>query len=1043
MNKLYIFFFLLMCASTSLYAQKDLVISGTVSDDIDVLPGVSVYVKNRAGVGTTTNVDGQFSIKADRGEIVVFSYIGYKNIEYFVEKSVSDLSIKMVSESTEMEEVIITGLGTSQRKISSVGAISTIDTKELQVPATNLANILGGRMPGIISLQTSGEPGKNISEFWIRGIGTFGANASALVLIDGLEGDLNSVDPADIESFSVLKDASATAVYGVRGANGVVLINTKRGEEGKLKISARVNYSISKLKRMPDYVGGYDYAMLANEARAVRGDQAIYDERALETIRYGLDPDLYPDIDWQDEIMKSTGFQQTYYLSAQGGGSIARYFLSLGTSSESAAYKTDPGNKYNNKTGYNTYSYRANLDISLTKTTKVIFSTDGYLTRKTSPGMLNTDLLWYSLSQVTPVQVPKRYSTGQFPSYGDDDNISPYVLLNHTGTASSNINTFKTSLGVTQDLSPILQGLKLRVQGAFDSKTWFEEFRRVQPELYYASARGVDGNLQLTKRVNQIDATYSNNQRQFRKYHLEGTLNYDKVFNEDHRFSALAYYYMSDSKDTNDIKADDIGRSMNAIGKRYQGLSSRLTYGFRDTYLLDFNFGYTGSENFDKGDRFGFFPSIALGWVPSQYNFVRNNLPWIDFFKIRGSYGTVGNDKISNTRFPYLTIVSTSEPTGWGFGSNEVNRNIGIAETRMGADNLKWEKATKADVGIDARFLKERLMFTIDWFLDKRDGIFQSRKNIPDYVGLPNMPYGNVGKMKSYGSDGNISYTHQINKDMMFTLRANYTYTVNEIENWEQATPKYDYQNLNGYPNNAMRGYISMGLFRDEEDVKSSPLQSFSSEVLPGDIKYKDVNGDGVINTDDQVVLSAPTYPRLMYGFGGEFQWKNLTFGFLFKGTGNNEFYYVGQRINQFNNEFNNGMGYVPFHGAEMGNVLTIAADPKNRWIPASYSGTTDTENPNARFPRLTYGYNANNSQLSDFWKGNKKYLRLQEVTVNYNWKAEYFRKIGISSVDLQVVGDNLYVWDDVKLFDPEQAQFNGRAYPIPLRITFQVYIHF
>jgi TonB-linked SusC/RagA family outer membrane protein len=463
-------------------------------------------------------------------------------------------------------------------------------------------------------------------------------------------------------------------------------------------------------------------------------------------------------------------------------------------------------------------------------------------------------------------------------------------------------------------------------------------------------------------------------------------------------------------------------------------LSSRVTYAYNDTYLLDINFGYTGSENFQPGRQFGFFPSAALGWVPTQYQWVKDNLSWIDFFKIRGSYGLVGSDRISNRRFPYLTILNENSSTIWSSGF------AGITESSIGADNLMWEKAKKADLGIDGRLFNSKLEFTVDFFRDTRDGIFQERQSIPGYVGLLAPPYGNVGKMVSYGSDGNISFHHSFNKDLGFTLRGNFTYSRNRIDNWEQAPQKYPYQAYNGYTNGAHRGYIALGLFSNEQDVASSPVQSFGGKVLPGDIKYKDVNGDGVINTDDAVALSDPTYPRMMYGFGGEVKYKDFTLGVLFKGTGHTPFYYVGQD--------GNGMGYVPFHGGETGNVLTVAADPANRWIPADYAAANGinpalAENPNARFPRLDYGYNANNSQLSTFWKSDSKYLRLQEITLNYHFKKNFLSKLGIASMDLQFTGSNLYVWDNVKLWDPEQAAKNGHAYPIPSRYTLQLYINF
>jgi TonB-linked SusC/RagA family outer membrane protein len=429
---------------------------------------------------------------------------------------------------------------------------------------------------------------------------------------------------------------------------------------------------------------------------------------------------------------------------------------------------------------------------------------------------------------------------------------------------------------------------------------------------------------------------------------------------------------------------------------------------------------------------------VAGGWIPTNYQWLRDRLKFLNFLKIRGSYGTVGSDRISSTRFPYLTIVSETAGTAWS------NINNGINETSIGADNLMWEKSTKSDVGIEARLLNENLSFTVDFFNDDRDGIFQQRASIPAYAGLQQLPYGNVGSMRSYGSDGNVAFTQQFGKELSFTVRANYTYSLNEIRNWEQAPPKYEYQRLNGYPVNAVWGYIATGLFRDEQDVLSSPTQTFGGvKVLPGDIKYKDVNGDGLIDTDDRVALSNPTYPSLMYGFGGEVKYKNFTLGVLFKGTGNTDFYYVGQAINQAGRWVANGMGYVPFHGGETGNVLNIVADQANRWTPAEYSGDPATENPNARFPRLTYGYNANNSQLSTWWKDNNRYLRLQEVTLNYHLQKNFLQKAGISSVDVQLVGNNLYVWDRVGLWDPEQAAYDGRAYPIPARYTLQLYINF
>jgi TonB-linked SusC/RagA family outer membrane protein len=1026
--------FALFIVISAVAQQQQFTVEGTVHDETgEPLAGTNVFIVNTTR-GVSTDAAGKFSIKAPFGATLAVSFVGYEQYEMIVKENVGNLEIILKS-SSELDEVVVTSFGATQRKISVVGAITSVAPKELQVPATSMSAILGGRVAGIINLMESGEPGKNLSEFWVRGIGTFGANSSALVLIDGLEGDLNSIDPADVESFSVLKDASATAVYGVRGANGVVLVTTKRGAVSRLRITGRANVTLSKLTKMPEYLRAYDYASLLNEALEVRGNVPRYTNREMDLIRYGLDLDLYPDVSWQDEVMKDWGLQHTYYLSGQGGGEIARYFVSMNMSNENSAYKMAPDSRYSSGVGYNTYSFRMNLDINLTSTTTLYFGTDSYLTHRRQPGIANTDYIWQAQAQLTPMLMPTVYSTGQLPAYGENGGISPYVLINHTGNTTNQTYTGKMTMSINQDLKFLLDGLKLRVQGAYDNKSYFNETRSLMPDLYWASGRNVNGDLLIAKRVNQVAANYTYTQRQYRKYHLESTLTYEKLFNEDHRVSGLVYYYMSDDKDTDQIGKGGVSLSMSAIPKRYQGISSRLSYGFRDTYFLDANFGFTGSENFQEGRRFGFFPSIAGGWAPTQYKWVKETLPWLTFLKIRGSYGSVGNDRISSRRFPYLTIMTESAAVAWVTGVT------GVSESgELGADNLMWERATKSDVGIDGQLFDGKLAFTVDWFQDYRDGIFQQRATIPAYAGLISMPYGNVGEMKSWGSDGNISFTQSLTKDLSFTLRGNYTWSRNEILNWEQAIQKYSYQEYNGYINGAHRGYIALGLFRDAQDVASSPVQSFGGTALPGDIKYKDVNGDGLINSDDRVPLSNPTYPAVMYGFGGEIRYKAFTLGVLFKGRGHTPYYHVGQD--------SNGMGYVPFYGGDLGNVLSLAADPANRWIPYDYAVAHGidpalAENPNARFPRLDYQSNSNNSQLSTFWKGDAWYLRIQEVTLDYRLPDKFMKKLGVQSANLQFVGNNLHVWDDVGLFDPEQAHKNGLVYPIPRRYTIQLYINF
>jgi TonB-linked SusC/RagA family outer membrane protein len=587
-----------------------------------------------------------------------------------------------------------------------------------------------------------------------------------------------------------------------------------------------------------------------------------------------------------------------------------------------------------------------------------------------------------------------------------------------------------------QKLDFITQGLKFRLLGAYDRDGGYTESRYSRPALYRAQGRSNRGELitleSIPATTQAFYSLYDN--RQFRRFQLESTLNYDRVFGTDHRVGGLAYFNLSDQQSTSQY-ADEENRNMSLsyamIPKRYMRMTGRVAYGFRDTYMVDFNFGYTGTENFMPGRQFGFFPSIALGWIPTNYDWMKENVSWLNLFKFRASYGTVGNDRIGGRRFPYLDWVETGRSTLWG-SSTPVET---VYLLRVGADNLVWEKAVKSNFGIDGRLFKDAASFTVDFFRDKRNGIFQERVQVPGYVGLTNMPYGNVGSMVSWGSDGNASYTFDINKDMNVTLRGNYTYSQNKVLNYEKVYEAFPYREYTGLPNETTYGYQCVGFFKDEADVMYSPKQSWGT-VMPGDLKYKDINGDGVIDEDDRVPIAYKTmFPMLVYGFGGQFNYKKVSVGVLFKGTGKVDY-------------FRNNTGYIPFNEGEMGNILEQFQNPSTRWIPRWYveahgMDPSLAENPSAQLPRLQYGANANNRQLSDFWKGDARYLRLQEVTVNYNLKNDYLRKIGVSSVDLQLVGNNLYVWDKVKVFDPEQANKVGAVYPIPSVYSLQIYINF
>ena len=1007
---------------------KQFSVAGVILDDSgEPCIGATVRVKNEPGVGTVSDLDGKFEIKVKPGATLLFEYVGMETVQRTILKDEPSLSVKFkVAKTNAIDEVVVTGL-VSQKKVSVVGAVSTINMDELRTPGTSLVNMIGGRMPGVITMQISGEPGKNLSNFWVRGVSTFGAGASALVLIDGIEGSLNDIDVDDVESISVLKDAAATAVYGVRGANGVVLVTTKRGSKEKIQITARATVKLSQIKRLPEYLSSYDYARLANEARAMSGEADLYTPIQLDIIKNNLDPELYPNVNWIDQIMKKTSLQENYYASARGGGDVAQYFVSVGYRHEGAAYKQKE-NQFHQPLSYDQLTYRANINMNLTKRSELYFGVDGSISNYTTPGGKNTNQVWEDVLQLNPLMFPVTYADGTLPTYGQNDLISPFAALNYQGYNSADNTRNMITLKFTHRFGGILKGLVGSVQAVNDRTSGFSERRFVSPDYYRATGRTSTGDLIKTLRSKQQDMSYSSNNESWRKYYMEAKLDYNTSIGA-HNLGALLFYYMEDTKGSKWGNGDGLGIA--AIPKRRQNVSGRLSWGYNSTYFVDANFGYTGSDLFPKGERFGFFPSVAVGWAPTSYKWVQKHLPFVNFFKIRGSYGLAGNDNIANTRFPYLTLINNHAGTTWGYTGQ------GIVEKQQGADNLKWEVAKKLNVGIDANFFNDAIKLNVDFFRDTRDHIFQDRVTLPEFAGMVTYPKSNVGRMHSFGSDGNISYFHKINKEMNFTVRANYTWSQNIVDYFEENKLAYDYQSVTGMPLGVLRGYIAEGLFKDEADIRQSPDQTGAFGVVrPGDIKYRDVNGDGVINGDDRVPLSyGNNVPRVMFGLGGEFNYKDFTVSLLFKGNTGVNYYRVGMGHNA---------GWIPFYNGEMGNVLKMVNNPKNRWIPSWYSGDPSTENPNAMFPRLSYGSNNNNSQLSTFWKKNGSFLRFQELNFRYVFRhRKWLRAAGLSALECDFVINNLFTIDSAKYFDPEQAWYNGAAYPIPTTYSLQMYFRF
>lgn len=1010
---------------TSAFAQDKFMVAGTVMDENgEPLIGVTVMSKDKSVQGVVTDLDGKFRVKdIPNNAVLDFTYLGYKKYTYKVNFSKEGLKIVMKQDVGALDEVVVVGAGT-QKKVSMTGAITTVKPEALDVPATSITNMLGGNVPGIIAVTRSGEPGNDFSEFWVRGISTFGANSSALVLVDGVEGNLNDLDASDIESFSILKDASATAVYGVRGANGVVVVTTKSGKAGKLKINFKTNLIMSENGREPDYCDAYTYASLANEAQLARGNDPKYTPTELELFRTGLDPDLYPNVNWRDVILNKHVWQNQEFLSIAGGGTAARYYLSLSILSKDGVFKQDKSaHNYNTNVGYTKYSFLSKVDANLTKTTNLSLKLNQVIVDNDGPGLSDNNSLWTAQANLTPVTMPVKYSNGQLSSFGKHgDQISPYVQLNEMGYKQNRRLNTDLSVIINQNLDFITKGLNLRGMFSYSGQSEHNTSHFKMPDVYIAKDRYADGSLHTERTIEKKDETYGQKVIFNRNYYWELNSSYNRKFG-DHSLGALLMFYLQSKsysyKDNKDIKT-----VIEAIPYRNEALSGRVTYGYKDTYFTEFNLGYTGSEQFQTGHRFGWFPAISGGWIPTQYKWVQNNMPWLEYFKLRASYGLVGNDRIGGTRFPYITTI-VNGGDGWNglYGSKK--------EGQVGTDGLVWEKAKKLDVGVDVHLFKGMIEFTVDYFKDNRTGIFQKRATVPDEIGLESLPWANIGEMESHGMDGNITFSKNWNKDWRTTIRGNFTYSRNKVINWEQSGIRYPYQSYSGVPYGVQRGLIALGLFKDWDDVYSSPKQTFESKVYPGDIKYKDVNNDGFINDDDQVPLSYSNTPEIQYGFAAEVRWKKITLSALFEGTGHSTFFY-------------GGTGFYPFAWEATGNLLSIVADQKNRWTPREISGTADTENPNARFPRLTYGGNKNNNRASTFWLADNSYLRFKNLTVRYSFDHPWLTKVfGISNIDASFIVNNICTWDSIKLWDPGQVKSNGAEYPIQRTYTLQLNVNF
>ena len=1028
---------LLLGLSTSALAQESIVVTGVVTDtNKEPMIGVNVSISNIPGLGAITDLNGKYSIKMPPYHKLVFTYIGFEKVEVLVkEQRTVNVTMKEAS-AREIDEVVITGTG-AQKKLTVTGAITNVDVDVLKAnPSGSMANALAGNVPGILAMQTSGKPG-SVSEFWIRGISTFGASNSALVLVDGFERSLDEINVEDVESFSVLKDASATAIYGSKGANGVVLITTKHGKAGKINISAKAETFYNMLTQVPDFVDGYTYASMANEAKITRNLEPLYKADELEIFRLGLDPDLYPNVNWIDELLRKGSWSTRATLSMNGGGNTARYYVSGSYLDQQGMYKVDKALKdYNTNANFRRWNYRMNVDIDITKSTLLKVGVSGSLQKANDSGV-GSDAIWTALMGYNAIMVPKLYSNGYVPAYGNDngDRFNPWVQATMTGYRENWKNNIQTNVTLEQKLDFITKGLRFVGRFGYDTENnnWIN--RRKWPEQWKAKRfRATDGTLDYDRVAEERKMFQESGSDGLRNEFFEAELHYSRGFKHHHLGGTLKYNQSSKIKTVG--LGDDLKQG---IARRNQGLAGRFTYNWNYRYFIDFNFGYTGSENFAAGHRFGFFPAISGAWNIAEESLIKKHLKWMNMFKIRYSYGKVGNDNLGNTRFPYLYDIETMtkkdgdktvDTGGYNFGDYTFDRYYGgMRYSSLSSPNVTWEIATKHDLGIDFSFFNDKLSGSVDYFNEKREGIYMLREYLPGIVGLESNPSANVGKVTSEGFDGHFTFRQKLGA-VGLTIRSNITYSKNEIVDRDEENNYYWYKMQKGHRVNQARGLISLGLFKDYDDIRNSPVQDFDGyKVMPGDIKYKDVNGDGKIDGNDQVAIGATTKPNLIYGFGIAANWKGLDVNLHFQGAGKSTYFIDGSTVHMFK------------LGDGWGNVLSEMAN-SNRWISADISGDPATENPNAEYPRLSYGPNSNNYQQSTYWLRNGSYLRLKTVEVGYTLPTQLVNKVHFNTVRIFFVGTNLLTWSAFKLWAPEMGSTDGKRYPLSKNLSLGISVN-
>lgn len=997
----------------SLTAQhvSNMRISGIVLD-VQGTPLIGVNVVLPASQqGTITDAEGRYVLfSTTEDHILSFSYIGYIKQDVKIDGQ-QTINIIMREASQELEDVVIVGYGT-QKKVSVTASVSSIEpTTLLAVPTPSLSNTIGGQLPGIITRQESGEPGYDGANIYIRGLATWGNN-SPLVLVDGVERDINQVNAYEIESFSIMKDASATAVYGVRGANGVILINTKRGKNGKPKVTFRTEHGQLTGLRFPNYINGYEFASLMNEALANSGRALAWTDDELDKFRTGSDPYLYPNVDWVDEVYKRISDQTINNLSVTGGNEDARYFVNVGYNSQGGLYKEDPTNPYHTNAKVDRYNFRSNVDINITKDLLLDLGLGAVIENRNYQGT-PAGAIAFATRKISPINFPRQNPDGTVgggPGYLQDN---PWGLTTQSGYATQFRSTLQGTFRLQWDLSRLVtKGLTLYGKFAFDHWYFSEVFRRKEYEVKQYLGIDPDTEEDLYTLIREgRPLGYSPVRQANRAYYWEAGTNYERSFDR-HRVLGMVLF---NRREFVDIEAAN--RTGN-LPRRSQGLATRASYDFDSRYLAELNLGYNGSENFPKGKRYGLFPSLSVGWVVSNEEFW--TIDQIAHLKIRGSYGMVGNDQLGGERFLYVTrmnrnadgaLFGQTQTTVAGWAADNMGNGTGMSEQTTGVADITWEVSKKANIGIDADLFNGLLTLQVDAFQEDRTNILQVRRSIPQFTGFmyASLPRGNIGRVANKGIDGMLEVKKRYANGFYFSVKTNITFARSTILENDQPEPAFDHLWEKGHPVNQAFGLIALGFFEDEDDIANSPKQTFMTKVQPGDIKYKDVNKDGVIDIYDRTAIGFPFTPEIMMGLGGYFSYKGLDMSFNFTGVTNRSIYLDNEGMFPYMLEYPNY------------NILREYYD--NRWIPGA------DDNSRAKYPAVIAGTNPNNYQLSTLYMRDASYLKLKNAEVGYTLPHKWTQPIGIQNARFFVNGANLLTFDKIKIVDPEFISVVG-GYP-------------